>query len=84
MARDRLALQAKLRQIAPKAWYRRPPDNKMTYPCFIYRLSRPSVQRADNKPYIYTPCYNVIYILSLSEVIIPQAGQPVKPFFENF
>ena len=62
MARDRLELQAKLRQIAPKAWYKRPPDNKMSYPCFIYRPSRPSVQRADNKPYIYTPCYNVIYI----------------------
>lgn len=59
---DRLALQAKLLELAPKAWYKRPPDNKMTYPCFLYRLSRPDTKRADNGVYTYTPCYNVIYI----------------------
>ena len=45
---DRLALQAKLLELAPKAWYKRPPDNHMTYPCFLYRLSRPDTKRADN------------------------------------
>ena len=59
---DRLALQAKLLELAPKAWYKRPPDNHMTYPCFLYRLSGPDTRRADNGVYTYTPCYNVIYI----------------------
>ena len=62
MAQDRPTLQSTLLELAPKAWYKRPPDNRMTYPCFIYRLSKPDVKRADNKVYAYFPCYNVIYI----------------------
>lgn len=62
MAQDRLTLQETLLEMAPKAWYKRPPDNKMTYPCFLYRLSRPDVKHADNRVYAYKPCYNVIYI----------------------
>ena len=62
MARERTELQQALLAIAPKAWFKRPPDNRMTYPCFIYRPSRPRVIRADNKAYTYYPCYNVIYI----------------------
>ena len=62
MALDRPTLQETLLEMAPKAWYKRPPDNKMTYPCFLYRLSRPNTKRADNKVYAYTPSYNVIYI----------------------
>lgn len=62
MAKDQKTLQATLLELAPKAWYKRPPDNRMTYPCFLYRLSRPDTKRADNKVYAYTPCYNVIYI----------------------
>lgn len=62
MAKDRLDLQQKLLTLAPKAWYRRPPDNKMVYPCFVYRMSRPAVRRADNHGYMVVPCYNVIYI----------------------
>ena len=62
MAQDRPTLQQTLLELAPKAWYKRPPDNKMSYPCFLYRLSRPDTRHAGNKVYIYTPCYNVIYI----------------------
>lgn len=62
MAKDRLGLQSALLELAPKAWYKRPPDNRMTYPCFVYRPSRPDTKRADNRLYSYTPCYNVIYI----------------------
>ena len=62
MAKERTALQAMLRTLAPKAWYKRPSDNKMSYPCFLYRPSRPQVGHADNRAYMYTPCYNVIYI----------------------
>ena len=52
MARDRTELQAKLLELAPKAWFKRPPDNRMSYPCFIYRPTTPSVQRADNRLYL--------------------------------
>ena len=62
MAKDRLILQEELRKLAPKAYFKRPPDNKLTYPCFVYRPSRPQTRRANNRVYMYTPCYNVIYI----------------------
>ena len=52
MARDRLKLQEELRKFAPKAYFKRPPDNHMTYPCFVYRPSRPSIRRANNKAYM--------------------------------
>lgn len=78
MALSRLRLQEALLQLAPKAWYKRPPDNRMTYPCFIYRLSNPDVKRADNKAYIYTPCYNVIYISQ------EPGDEIVRKMIENF
>ena len=62
MARSRLDLQRELRTLAPKVWYVRPPDNRMTYPCILYRPSKPQVLRADNRAYLHFPCYNVIYI----------------------
>ena len=62
MAKDRLTLQAELRKFAPKAYFKRPPDNKMEYPCFVYRPSRPKTARANNHMYMYMPAYNVIYI----------------------
>ena len=62
MAKARTELQSMLLTLAPKAWFKRPPDNRMSYPCFIYRPSRPSTFRADNRLYTYTPGYNVIYI----------------------
>ena len=34
----------------------------MTYPCFLYRISNPKTNRADDKVYMYFTCYNVIYI----------------------
>lgn len=73
MARSQTDLQTALRNLAPKAWFKRPPDNKMTYPCFIYRQSKPQIERANNKAYIHIPCWNVIYISHTpSETIIPQ------------
>lgn len=58
----RLTLQARLTQIAPKAWLRRPSSNRMTYPCILYRPSKPVVWHADNKMYSMKSCWNVIYI----------------------
>ena len=73
MAEDRQSLQRALLTMAPKAWFKRPPDNQMAYPCFVYRLSSPDVKRADNKVYAYTPSYNVVYISqSPSETIVRQ------------
>lgn len=61
MARDRLILQAELLKLAPKVWFKRPPDNKMTYPCIVYRPSDPYTVNADNRLYGYLKGYNVIY-----------------------
>lgn len=33
-------------------YFQAPPNTKMKYPCMVYRFSRPSVEHADNKPYI--------------------------------
>ena len=62
MARSRTEFQAKLRTIAPKAWYIRPSNNSMQYPCFVYKHVRPVVVRADNIGYNRTSGYEVIYI----------------------
>ena len=57
-----LELQQKLLTLAPKAWYQKPPANKMTYPCFVYKAVEPIVKRADNKAYLLMPRYEVLYI----------------------
>lgn len=58
----RLQLQSKLRELAPKAWYQKPPSNKMTYPCFVYKAVEPTTVRADNRNYLLMPRYEVLYI----------------------
>ena len=58
----RLQLQQELLKLAPKAWYQKPPDNKMTYPCFVYKAEAPETVRADNKVYILMPRYEILYI----------------------
>ena len=62
MAKSQQSLQAELRELAPRAYFKRLPDNRQCYPCFLYRLSSADVKRADNRAYVITPCYNVIYI----------------------
>lgn len=58
----RLQFQSKLRELAPKAWYQKPPDNQMTYPCFVYKAVEPVQIRADNRNYLLLPRYEVLYI----------------------
>lgn len=58
----RLQLQEKLRELAPKAWYQKPPANKMSYPCFVYKAVEPATVHADNRIYLLIPCYEVLYI----------------------
>lgn len=59
---QRLALQAKLKELAPAAWYQKPPANKMSYPCFVYKSIEPKVVYANNRGYINIPGYEVLYI----------------------
>ena len=59
---QRLDLQAKLCTMAPKAWYQKPPANKMTYPCFVYKGIEPKVIYANNRGYLTIPGYEVLYI----------------------
>lgn len=68
----RLRLQAKLRMLAPNAWYRKPPDNRLTYPCFVYTGDAPQVHRADNRGYLLFPRYEVLYITDTEEDSIVQ------------
>lgn len=58
----RLDLQKKLLSIAPKAWYQKPPNNKMTYPCFVYKSIQPVQLYADNRVYLSRPGYEILYI----------------------
>ena len=58
----RLQLQAKLRTLAPYAWFQKPPDNKMKYPCFVYKQVEPNITKADNKAYLLMPRWEVLYI----------------------
>lgn len=48
--------------MAPKAWYQKPPANKMSYPCFVYKALEPETVRADNRIYLLMPKYEVLYI----------------------
>ena len=58
----RLDLQSKLLELAPKAWYQKPPSNRMTYPCFVYKAIEPDVIYADNRIYRTLPRYEILYI----------------------
>lgn len=62
MARTQADLQAVLRTLAPKAWLKRPPDNKMSYPCFIYKPAKPLHLRGNDRVYLRFPCWSVTYI----------------------
>jgi len=61
-ANRRLELQAKLRTLAPKAWYQKPPAHQMTYPCFVYKAIEPKVNHADNIGYLLFQAYEILYI----------------------
>ena len=58
----RLQLQAKLLTLAPKAWYQKPNTTQMSYPCFVYKGIEPDQTFADNRQYLITPRYEILYI----------------------
>ena len=63
----RLSLQQKLLQLAPKAWYQKPPSNKMTYPCFVYKAIEPITVHADDMAYLFIPKYEILYISDIED-----------------
>lgn len=75
----RLSLQQQLLKLAPKAWYQKPPSNQMTYPCFVYKVLEPETVRADNKVYLLTPKYEILYI---SQTENDQIWQKMTNLFE--
>ena len=57
-------------KLAPTAWYQKPPGNKMTYPCFVYKAVEPETVRADNKVYVLMPRYEILYISQIENDVI--------------
>ena len=62
MGRSRLDFQRELRKYAPEAYYVRPLNNHMDYPCFVYKSIAPRQVRADNRNYMTVNGYDVLYI----------------------
>ena len=58
----RLQLQQQLRTLANKAWYQKPDNKDMTYPCFVYKAMEPAQVFANNKSYLTIPRYEILYI----------------------
>lgn len=61
---NRLELQAKLEAvIGNKNVYFQPPASiKLTYPCVIYSIGNGEAKRANDKLYMYTHNYEVLFI----------------------
>lgn len=62
MAKTRTSLSAILHTICPNVYFQPPPTIKLTYPCIVYNLEKPMVERADNIRYKVTNCYSIKYI----------------------
>ena len=80
MGRSRLDFQQELRTLAPKAWYLRPPDNRISYPCFVYKSVSPRMVRADNLGYLRSPGDEVLYISETENEAIIDALTERFPF----
>ena len=62
---DRRLKLHELLEIVPgvkKAYFQPPENTKMEYPCIRYYRGRPSLDKADDKTYRYTECYELIVI----------------------
>lgn len=61
---QRLQLQAILDAIegVTKAWFQKPPNNLMTYPCIVYNLDDIDATHADNRPYLLENRYQIMVI----------------------
>ena len=64
---QRLELHKKLRMMADNVYYQPPSDDRMKYPCFLYRLSTVNSDYANNKGYINHKAYTITYICYLPE-----------------
>jgi len=63
----RLSLHKKLLELAPRAYYQPPSNDRMAYPCFRYNLSNLKIHHANNNIYTNDKAYLVTYISLLPE-----------------
>lgn len=71
--KNRIELHEKLVEVlASKHVYFQPPDSvKLTYPCIIYHLSKPSVRHANNKMYLKHKNYTITVIDKNPDSLLP-------------
>ena len=62
MSKTRLELQTTLEAICDNVYFQPPRDNRMSYPCIKYDLSRIRLAHANNKVYNHKKRYTVTYI----------------------
>ncbi|QJD49600.1 hypothetical protein HWD32_gp22 [Gordonia phage Secretariat] len=62
MARPRIELQEKLKELVPNVYFQPPNGLKMQYPCIVYSRDNMDVSYADNGPYRHATRYEVTVI----------------------
>lgn len=56
----RMQLHNLLKSSNPACCYFQPPDNtKLVYPAIVYKMKHGNINYADNKNYLYKPCYEI-------------------------
>lgn len=60
--RTRLSLHNELLEIIDSVYYQPPSNHRLSYPCILYKKDAPDLKMANNKKYIKTNKYTVIYI----------------------
>lgn len=73
MAQSRLDLHTLLKTILPDnpVYFQQPTNNKMQFPCIIYKRDDSSVQHADNEIYRHHKRYQVTVIVADPDSDIP-------------
>lgn len=56
----RIALHNLLKSSNPASCWFQPPDNtKLVYPAIVYKRKYGNINHADNRAYLYKPCYEI-------------------------
>lgn len=67
----RTILHRLLKQIADNVYFVQGTGMKISYPCFVYEITRPDIKRANNGVYGLDMGYKVTYMSRKPESIIP-------------
>lgn len=87
---SRLEFQLRLETLAGsgiKVYFQPPANNKISYPCVIYSLSRMEVDHADNQAYFVRKAYEVKYVDKNPDATFPDMyikSQPMTRFDREF